>query len=222
MKPRADIFSFIHKALRQQIAEMLITIQSADLGEEAEFSAVMEQFDFHLKSLGDHGHHEDTFVFSELRKKEPALAHDLDSDHEEAHRLIDRVAAFAREMKSVPEPLARRSMAGEFTRAYVDLATFYLNHLNVEERIAAPKMHEHFSDEELEAMRNRIQASIPPEEFFAALKFGLRSSTVYELGGMLGMMKAAMPPPVIEAILQQGDVHTSPERMTAIRKIAGL
>ena len=89
----------------------------------------------------------------------------------------------------------------ELNTIFNDFAANYLAHMNHEEATFLEASLKYLTDEELIAIRSRIQSKIPPERYKIWLHWMLKSLNNSELIGLLGGMKASAPLPVFENVI---------------------
>src|SRR4051812_8769660 len=98
--PRVDLFTTVHKAIRALIYHLGTMLQTADFADEGTAKACLAALEHFLELLHEHAGYEDRTVFAAMRKFEPEMIDQLESEHGElgvrldrVHQSIDRVKA---------------------------------------------------------------------------------------------------------------------------------
>lgn len=155
-----DLYRNVHLGQRQRLFTLAIDLGSADA---AELPALVGRCLDMTGELREHAEHEDSFIHPLLRERAPAAAKALDDEHEDLDTALDDVDAQARRLTDVP-PEERDQAQHRAYLALNGLISAYLAHLDAEETVAMPALHEHCSDEELQGVFQAFQASRTPEQ----------------------------------------------------------
>lgn len=220
--PRQDAFTFVHKGIRTLIYRMSNTMQSADFSDLAAIPPIAAELDHGLELLAEHGAHEDRFLFPRLSQQEPDLVSTADGHHKEIHRRIDSLHPALRSIADEPDAACRVDEGERLNREFNDLFAFYLSHLCFEENQLLPVSFRALSDEDVVEIRTAIQRSMPAERYAEFLKLMFAGANNPELIFLLGGVKAAAPPAVVERLVHLiGQVLPS-SRMQLLRERAGV
>ncbi len=219
--PRVELFAPLHKALRVLLADAARTLGSADFSDDADARTALAFVRERLAFLHEHAEHEDGVIIPALRERAPALAATMTDDHghheRDLHELEASLAAI--------EAASGMARVGRGAEAYGRMNRFiaaYFSHLDFEETKVQPALWEHYTDEELIGLRNRIQGSIPPPRFAEWLRHWLPVLHPTELAGMLGGMKASAPPEVFTRVADLARSVLGEERWSKVASRAGL
>jgi len=213
------------------IYELGKELQTADFTDERSTERVTAKLKMDLSSASStcivcllHEHHvnEDDYVFPDVRTYEPELIDTLLAEHREIVRKIAEVWKIADALKLLRDREERIEMGDKLNRASNDLFAYYLTHLNGEEATLIPAMWKHYTDEQLVAMRTKIEKNIPPEVFAEWMRWVLPSLNINELTGMFMGLKKGAPPPVLEHMSQLAEKSLNEDRWAAVKARAAL
>jgi len=213
------------------IYELGKELQTADFTDERSTERVTAKLKMDLSSASStcivcllHEHHvnEDDYVFPDVRTYEPELIDTLLAEHREIVRKIAEVWKIADALKLLRDREERIEMGDKLNRATNDLFAYYLTHLNGEEATLIPAMWKHYTDEQLVAMRTKIEKNIPPEVFAEWMRWVLPSLNINELTGMFMGLKKGAPPPVLEHMSQLAEKSLNEDRWAAVKARAAL
>jgi hemerythrin-like domain-containing protein len=205
--PRLDLYRPIHQALRAAMAKSLLALGALDLDDAAERGTVFQQLTLLLAILESHLGHEEEFVHPVLLAAEPELVANIEMEHAE-HR--DDIAALRRELAT----LAAAPSDVRLATLYRHLALFVAEnhqHMHTEETRFNAVLWAHHSDAELQAIEDRLIASIPGDELMATLEYMLPALNPMQRAGMLRDMRAKAPPQAFAAVLGLAEGVLSPK-----------
>ena len=195
---RVDLYGTVHKALRSRLFDTSVELSRADFVDPSELrvavSAYRRTFDF----LREHHRHEHTFLEPALASQAPAVVRLTHEQHEAIEAKMARLDACVSELESSSSPEVGRRLVA----LYEDFLADYLAHMRHEETAMLDAFWAHFTDEELMALRGRVQGSIPPPRFGEWLEIMLPAMNLDERAAMLGGMKKAAPPPAFASAVE--------------------
>jgi hypothetical protein len=188
MTPRVDIASTIHKAIRRILFTQSMDLARTDFREASECRKTTDGVLRALELLHEHAEHEDTVVFPAVAAEDRSVAAAAARDHaalEEAMREIGRLAVTL----SAVTPAERPEIGQKLTVLWNRFVGDQLRHLAFEESEVSAVLLRAHTDEELIAMRARIQATVPPDRAPIWMDLLLSSVDPVERAAM----EAAMP-----------------------------
>ncbi|MBK7500381.1 MAG: hypothetical protein IPI19_15175 [Ignavibacteriales bacterium] len=103
-----------------------------------------------------------------------------------------------------------------------DFIADYLAHMNHEEATVLEASFKYLTDEELIAIRTRIQSNVPPDRYKVWMNWMLRSLNNSELIGLLGSMKTGAPSNVFQNILDITKSVIDSERWLKMKLSLGI
>ncbi|WP_372656707.1 hemerythrin domain-containing protein [Hydrogenophaga sp.] len=195
---RPQSHRFIHKALRALMFRTLQQVASLDAGDAGERATLVAQVEELLQVCTDHLVHENTHFHAPMRERAPRAVAPFDADHEEHLSSIARL----RQLLSVVaqgSPAARDNAY----ELYLELSRFVgenLEHMADEETAFTHALWEQFSDADIEAMDQRLQATFTPQEGAYYLRWMARGLNHAELQELVGKAMVAMPTPVFQGL----------------------
>ncbi len=173
-KNRPDTFGPIHKAIRCALADLMIAMGRASFADDVQAKRVVADLEEVLLLCESHIAHEDRFVFPRLRTRLSGPLESIESAHVAHTRTIAELRSLGGALLEAPP--AKRPLVGQ--TLYIHFSVFIgeeLLHMAEEERFVAPLIEKLFTDEEIQEVQARIQASLSPDEVNRAAKFFMRS-----------------------------------------------
>lgn len=198
---KTDLFTFIHKALRSMIYNAASNLQSADFADTNELKILLTSFKQHLELLHEHAVHEDNIIFPEIANNEPEMIEVLNNEHKMLEEKLNKIKFLVDKINQTINNEDRLLFGVELNNLFNDFSANYLAHMNHEEATVLEASFKYLTDEELVAIRTRIQTKIPSERYKIWLNWMLKSLNNSELIALLGGMKASAPPQVFENVV---------------------
>ncbi|MBE0539586.1 MAG: hemerythrin domain-containing protein [Ignavibacterium sp.] len=214
---KTDLFTFIHKAIRSIIYDAASNLQSIDFADINESGKLLASLQSQLELLHEHAVHEDNIVFPEIQINEPEMVKELNQEHKILEEKLNQVKMQIEKTDKVIDKDKRLEYGAELNAIFNDFAANYLAHMNHEEATVLEASFKYLSDEELVAIRTRIQTKIPPERYKIWLHWMLKSLNKYELIGLLGGMKSSAPPQVFENVIGVAESVIENEKWSKIK-----
>lgn len=198
---RVDLYSGIHKALRNLMADTLLALSRLDPDDAAERSMVSARILELLDFCAAHVRHENDFVHTAIEARavgaSAALAHEHDAHGQTIVRLQAAVARLGRTAGGPEAANAAHAL-------YRDLALFVghnLVHMHEEETTHNAILWARYTDAELMDLHARLVASIAPAEMMYTLRWMVPSLNPAERTALFSDMQAHATAPVFEAAL---------------------
>lgn len=194
---RVDLYARPHKALRAMMAETLVAIGQADPADDGEWREARSKLAELLALCEKHMQVENEQIHRAIDAKRQGAACALAAEHAEHAAAIEALrAASAR-----AEPALYRRLAGFIAEN--------LEHMEHEEREGNAILQALFTDAELEAIEQRIVASVPPAEKMQMLRWMLAAMSHPERVALMEDLRHA-PGPVFEATMAVARTHLEP------------
>jgi hemerythrin HHE cation binding domain-containing protein len=227
-----DLFTPIHKAIRSMIYELGARLQRTDFADPVASAAVLSDLEHEFSNaissacvlclLHGHGADEESVPFPAMLPFDEAMIRTLITEHQEFSRMLSSITTLARGLPSLTSLDERLERGRRINQDVNGFFASYLVHLNKEERTLVPAMREHFTDEQIRAMRSTIMRGMPKERFAAILRWMLPSLTLSELSGMLMGIKQGAPPEMLQFVAGVGAANVEPARWALVRERVGL
>jgi hypothetical protein len=231
MTATEDLFTPIHKAIRSMIYDVGGRLQAADFADVAASAPVLADLEHDFSAaisagcalclIHHHGGDEEAKVFPSLTEFDPKLVARLIEEHHELTRRMGQITKIAKEIPKKGREQDRIAEGAVLNREVNDFFAEYLAHMNLEEVQLVPMMREHFTDQQMAAMRSAIMGGMPPERLAVILRWMLPSLSLDELTRMLGSLRATSPPPVVAFVGGIAAAHLAPERWQTVRDRVG-
>ena len=219
---KTDLFTFIHKSIRSMIYNSASKLQSTDFSDEKESKEMLLSLRQDLELLHEHAEHEDNIIFPEIADNEPEMIKILNDEHIELESKLNKLLTQMNKIYITSNDEERLVFGEELNNMFNDFSASYLAHMNHEEVTVLEASFKYLSDDELIAIRTRIQTKIPAERYKIWLHWMLKSLNNSELAGLLGGMKASAPPQIFDNVLQVSESVIDAERLRKIKLQVGV
>lgn len=219
--PRFEMYTLIHKALRQFMADTLRRLGRADVDDAQDLVPALDQVDSLLVQLRAHLQHENDFVHTAIEARRPGAARRTRDDHV-GH--LDALANLEDESRALRHARADQR-ATLVLRLYRHLAVFVaenLEHMQVEETENQAALWALYSDAELIDIEGQILASLGPDEMALTLRWLAAALNPQELAGVMAGVRAAAPQPAFEALLDVVCCQLDEGRRAKLLRTLGL
>lgn len=203
---RFDIYQPIHKALRNFMGDTLSRLGRVDVTDAEDLAGALSQVESLLDFCAKHVRHENDFIHTAIRARQPAGASRTSEDHVEHLQSIDALHKETRAVYDASD--AQRHVLA--LRLYRHLALFIaenLQHMHIEETANNAALWAHYTDEELVAIHDRLLAAIAPADMMLGLRWMVPALTPQQRAGMLAEMKAGAPAEVLDAVVNTVRPH---------------
>ena len=224
--PREDLFNPIHKGIRSMIYELGTKLQRTDFTNVSATEAITSQLKYNLRSanstcivcmLHQHGEHEEQSVFPQIAPYDSKLVDTLIQEHVEITRQIVEISRISDEILQLKDNALRIEMGTRLNRMANSLLAFYLTHLNNEEATILPLTWKYLTDDQIRAIRTKIQMSIPPEKYAEWMRWTLSSLNINELVGIFSGMKMAAPPQLLEKMMHLAEENLDHDTWNSVK-----
>lgn len=209
------MYEAIHKGLRLFMGDTLARVGRVDVFDAEEMAATLGQLNALLDFCLRHIEHENEFLHTAIRARQPAGASRTSEDHLEHLQTIEQLRMEAALLLAAPEE-ERMAMA---LRLYRHLALFVaenLQHMHVEETANNAALWAHYTDDELMHIHARLQDSISPPDLLHTLRWIVPGLSPVQRAGLMGAVKAQLPAPAFEQLMGTVQPHLD---MTAWSKL---
>lgn len=209
---KTDLFTFIHKAIRNMIYTFGTEFQTVDFADKSESRKFLDSLNNNLELLREHAIHEDEIIFSEIQSNESEMIESLTLEHQALDKKLNQIKRMILEMEEYDEKAKLIEQGNRLNFMCNDFFANYIIHMNHEEETVLEASQKYLSDEELIAIRNRIQSKIPSERYKVWMKWMLPSLNSYELTGLLSGLRKSAPAQVYENFLMAAEELINKDR----------
>ncbi|MGZ3418642.1 MAG: hypothetical protein ACXVEE_12290 [Polyangiales bacterium] len=220
--PLVDLYGPVHKGLRFAFGRTLTILGTADAGDPESVRAGLDAVRKLLFVCLSHLEHENHYVLAAIAARRPGAEAALAHDHEEH---LAAMASLRAEVTRCEAGLHGVPDAHALHQLYLQVAFFVgenLAHMNEEETLAQPLLHEIYTADELRDLERRLVSSLTPEELGA---FGPLMLAGQSRAGRIEMVagpRSAMPPEVFPRWLESMVVYLSAADADALFAALGV
>lgn len=214
---KTDLFTFIHKAIRSMIYNAASKLQKADFTDEKEVKNLLTSLRHDLDLLHEHAVNEDNIIFPEIADEEPQMIEVLNEEHKKLETKLNSILALIGKVEHTNSMEERMLLSNSLNSLFNDFIADYLAHMNHEESTVLEASLKYLTDEELIAVRTRIQSNVPPDRYKVWMNWMLKSLNNFELTGLLSGMKAGAPPQVFENVVGVAQTVIEKEKWSKIK-----
>jgi len=201
----------IHKALRAKLYDTALNLQQTYFADTAEAKTVLEKVNEVIHAFEQHGYHEDSILMPVIEKFQSATIASFEKDHID-DRHMGEVLRHLQNIYYAAQSKQERIIAGSaITKAFIDYMVFNLLHMQREEIELNKLLWEHYSDDEIQKINDRIIATIPPEEMATGAQWIMQAINSKEATDWLISVKENAPEPVFASLFELTET-TIPER----------
>ena len=219
---KTDLFTFIHKSIRSMIYNAASKLQTADFTDEKEVKILLVSLRNDLDLLHEHAVNEDNIIFPEIANEEPQMIELLNEEHKKLESKLNGLLVLIEKTEHSNSIEERMLLGNSLNSLFNDFIADYLAHMNHEEATVLEASFKYLTDEELIAIRTRIQSNVPPDRYKVWMNWMLRSLNNSELIGLLGSMKTGAPSNVFQNILDITKSVIDSERWLKMKLSLGI
>ena len=190
---RHDGYAGIHKALRLFMSTTLCRVGSTDPFDADEVAATLTAVCELLDLCELHIKDENEFIHPALERARPGSAARIREEHVQHAEAIEDLRDLTCLIANTQDR-ARSTALGRLYRALALFVAENFEHMHVEETEHNAILWAHYTDAELIAIERELVASIPPVMMVKSMYWFMPGLNAPERAGMLGGMKAGMPP----------------------------
>jgi hypothetical protein len=172
--------------------------------------------------LHEHGGHEDQSIFPQLAPFDSKAVEAMIQEHVELTRQMVEISRAADELSQLEENNQRIEAGSRLNTMVNNLLASYLVHLNNEEATLVLLTWKYLTDDQIRAIRTKIQMATPPERYGEWMKWMVASLNVNELAKLFSGMKMAAPPQVLEKMKQLAEKNIDRETGNKIKERTSL
>lgn len=196
-QPRYDIYAGIHRALRLFMTDTLGRLGWLDCGDPLETQAALDQLDTLLTFCRQHLEHENHHVHPAIEARGAGATQRVAGEHQQHLEEIAALRAEAATLRAAPA-------APQALRLYRHLALFIaenFHHMQVEETMHNEALWAAYSDAEIQAIEQRLVASLDPAAQALVLRWMTPALPPAERSAWFGAMREQLPPEAFAMVM---------------------
>lgn len=189
--------------------DTLAAIGRVDVRDPAELQSACERMLELCDACTSHLGHEDHFVHPAMEARRPGSTAQMTAEHAEHLAAIVELYGMVSGLRAAGQGAEQALAAQEL---YSKLALFTAEnfvHMHAEEVEHNQVLWACYSDDELQALEERIVASMPPAENLTFMRWMIPAMAPVERAALLTGIQAAAPAPVWAAVLDAVQPHLS-------------
>lgn len=200
---RYNLYTNIHKGLRRAQTQLLARLGAANALDEAEVAKLLADMRL-MNTMGRrHLEHENIHIHEPLEERIRGASDRLADDHEHHERDFDELDGMIAATEA--EKAERRApMLRALYLRYTQFLAEDFAHMLEEETETLALLHRLFTDAELQAIEEKIVASVKPELMMDYLRIMVPAMNPAERAAMVGGMRQAMPVEIFKAVVEAG------------------
>ncbi|HSB92514.1 MAG TPA: hemerythrin domain-containing protein [Flavitalea sp.] len=202
---RYNSFNLIHKGLRALLFETGIQLMRTDFTDDTEGAKAIRAVRTAADLFNDHALHEDTHILPAVAQFDPSLQQEFEEEHEEDEELANKLSALCEQYIHALSTERRGEIGKQLLYTFYEFAAFNLYHMNKEEKKLNAALWENYSDQDIQAIQQKIVASISPEIMALDGKWMMRGINDAEAKGWLTQVRHNAPDPVFRQLLAVGE-----------------
>lgn len=217
-RPRDDLFTHIHKALRLALFQLSTLTGSTDWSDPTEVAELHERWGSLVDLLRAHTSHEDRHILRLLDSADPGATQNLDESHRDLDDLLDELDREFGSLAASPESAGGLSVYRDLNRFIAE----YLPHLHDEETRVMARIWECCTDEAIAAARQGFMAETTPTQLATTLEYMLPALDQATRKDLVAGLAATAPPPVRDLVLDVAERVLTSEAYQALMEVAGV
>ncbi len=215
---RYNIFYQIHKGLRQMLYQTASQLQQTDFTQAEETNERIAQIHEVLDLFDGHAHTEDNFVLPSIETAEPAAANLFEEEHVQDHALSNRLRALLNMFHHTVSSEEKNELGSAIRVAFTEFLVFNLQHMAKEELQLNQLLWQHYNDEQLHAITQKIIAHIPPEVHVKYNTWMIRGLSNQEITLWLKNVKNTAPHFVFDGLLKLAAQELDTQRWALVQE----
>lgn len=219
--PRFDIYAPIHKALRLYMNETLACVGRLDLDDAIDRQATLSQTQALLALLRSHVQHENDFVHPAIEARRPGDCQRIAGEHDEHVATICALQDAIDDLQAAA-PEARSGLVHVLYRQLALFIAHNVEHMHDEETVLNEVLWSAYTDDELRAIDQRIEAQLPSGEKLVWLRWIAASASTSELTQMLSGIRDVAPAEAFADVLSVVRTQLAAARWARIDLALGL
>lgn len=213
---RYNSFNQIHKALRALLYDTALHLQQTWFADANAAEPALQKIEIVLNSFDSHAHHEDHFILPAVELYNKELVDEFEKEHVTDLALSNRLRHLLNIYRYAVSGEEKLEAGSAISKAFVEFMVFNLQHMAKEEILINQVLWEHYTDQQIMDIQQKLVATIPPQELAVASKWMFRGINDMEAVYWLMGVRATAPPVVFQSLVQTGEKELPAERWNRI------
>lgn len=203
MNNQIDLYTVIHKSLRNRLFQLSIEAGKMNFGDRFPLNIYYDEFKLMYDLIESHRDHEEKYIHPLLNERVPGGSDELDEDHQHITHLLDNLLHHLNGIKEKSIDFEKRIELGqEFYLAFNRFISFFIDHINKEEEEIMPLLKRLCTNDELLNSLYKILASQTPQEAKENLTMIFKASNVDDLTQLFNAAKKGAPIEMLQNALK--------------------
>ena len=188
---RMDLFTYIHKGLRRVLFETALKVSETDFSAGGEDVLAGQAILRMLGFIEDHAMHEDSIIFPALNSVAPELLEEIQAEHIGLEALQRELRRLVAQLRTATE-LESLAIGKQLNESMCRLVALQVAHMVREEAEVNPVLWAHYSDAEIQLMRERIFDRTSEKRLMEWYALALPAMNALERRALLSGLHATM------------------------------
>ena len=199
MKPRHDIYSAIHKAMRGSLCDNLIKLGQTDYTQPAQLHLCLTALTEIITVCEQHIQHENNFVHPALVCLPAVDSLQTADQHVEHQEAINELRLLIHQLHIAPAS-QRESLMQQLYRHFALFVADNLEHMAIEEGHNNQLLWAHYCDQQIIEMENQLVMSLTPQENHSYMSLMFRYFNQPERHQLLTNIRQHAPAEVFDSV----------------------
>lgn len=218
---RIDLYANIHKALRAMMLDTLQGVGRLDAYDDQDVATACDRVHRLAQACERHLAHENQFVHPAIEAVQPDASARIAQEHVDHLSEIQALHQGAAQVLTRQGAARARAVEGLY-RQLALFAAHNFTHMQIEEVHHNHVLWQHYRDDELVAIEQRIIAAIPPQEAIETMRWMVPALTPLQRQQMLEGLRAGAPGEVFDAVIATVQPHLSTTEWAKLARGLGL
>lgn len=190
---RYNVFYQVHKGLRELLYTTGSLLQQTDFDNAEERESALQQVHLTADLFDKHAHTEDYFVLPAIASFSASVSDLFAAEHVQDYALGERLRALLAKLEQAALNTDSLQTGCELRTAFTDFLVFNLSHMAKEEVVLNKLLWQHYTDEQLQGLTQKILAHIAPADLQIFSSWMMRGLSNSEVIGWLKEVKNNAP-----------------------------
>jgi len=216
---RINVFNQIHKGLRAMLYDTALTLQQTHFADNDQADTAVKKVRTTAEMINAHTAHEDHFIFPAIQEYEPSLVDVFTMEHLKNHSLSEKLVDSLVAHNHAIKPESKIETGQAIVRAFQEFMVYNLEHMTNEESVLNEILWRYYSDEEIEAISNRIVRSRRHDEEIVTTAWIMRGLSNTEISNWLKAVENTASWPVFAQLYSIAEKELPNDRFRKVLEI---